>query len=115
MRLDAPVTIYVGHITCLWRSVFDGLILQVIQVDLDNPILVTVAGFKEFLRLFIRFGDHGKCFGFPSKYPRRNMCILIVVSDRLLSIDCLNRSQKRAHVSISPKNGSSLIGGSLIA
>jgi hypothetical protein len=31
-----------------------------------------------------------------------------------LSIDCLNSSQKRAHVSISPENGSSMIGSNLI-
>jgi hypothetical protein len=28
-------------------------------VGLDNPIIFTLAGFKDFLRLFIRFGDHG--------------------------------------------------------
>jgi hypothetical protein len=58
--LDAPVTVYVRQIKCLWGSVFDGFyILQVIQVGLDNPVLVTVAGFKDFLRLFICLGDHG--------------------------------------------------------
>ena len=36
------------------------------------------------------------------------MCLFIVVND-----DCLNCSQKHAHVSVS-RNGSSLMGGSLI-
>ena len=42
------------------------------------------------------------------------MCLLIVDSQGSLSIDCVNCSQKRTHVSISPENGSSLIGGNLI-
>ena len=59
-HLNAPVTVYVRRIKCLWGSIFDGrYILQVIQMGLDNPILVTIAGFKDFLRLLIRFGDHG--------------------------------------------------------
>jgi len=33
--------------------------LQIIQVGLNNPVLVAVAGFKDFLRHFICFGDHG--------------------------------------------------------
>jgi hypothetical protein len=48
---------------CLWRNVLDGFyILQVIQVGLYNPILVTAACFKDFFRLFVRFGDHGDTF-----------------------------------------------------
>jgi hypothetical protein len=39
----------------------------------------------------------------------------MVVSDGSLSIDCLNCSEKRAHVCVSPNNGSSLIGANLIA
>jgi hypothetical protein len=48
-RLDAPVTVYVRRINCLWRSVFDRLyILQVINVGLYNRILVIVSGLQEF-------------------------------------------------------------------
>jgi lipid-binding SYLF domain-containing protein len=41
------------------------------------------------------------------------MCLLIVDSDGSLSIDCVNCSQKHAHVSTFPENGWSLIGGNL--
>jgi hypothetical protein len=58
LNLEAStVTIHVRRIKCFWSSVFDGLcILQVIQVGLDNPILLAVAYFNDFLRVFIRFG-----------------------------------------------------------
>jgi len=38
-----------------------------------------------------------------------------MVSDGSSLMNCLNCSQKRANVSISPENGSSLIGGKRIA
>jgi len=54
-RLDVSVAVCVCRMKCLCGRVFDGLyILQIIQVGLDNPILVTVAELKAFLCLFIQ-------------------------------------------------------------
>jgi hypothetical protein len=55
--MNASVAVYVRQVvSCVSNWVY---ILQNIQVGLNNPVLVTLAGYKDFLHLFIRFGDYG--------------------------------------------------------
>jgi len=57
--LDASIAVYVRRIQCFWGNVLNGLyILQVVQVSLYNPVLVAIAGFKNFLSLFLRFSSN---------------------------------------------------------
>ena len=55
--------LYVRRVKCLWCIVFDGrYVLHIIRVDLDNPIFVTIAWFKNFPSLHM--------FQRPRQYPR---------------------------------------------